>query len=304
MLRHLNCLLLALSTLLLGSATAEEPKKKENPDTVKADAVSAAKAAAKEAEDEDTPKAKPKYPAFSSVIKDATKLEGLITLHKKETSVYAEIPSSIQNKDLIMVMSIARGIGQQPLLGGMSWGFGDDWVWQFRKVDDTIRIVRRNVRFTANKGSPEDKAVGLAYTDSVLYSLPIATMSPGGAPVVDLTPVFMSDIPQLSQVLSGFVFSSNKSNWATVKSYPDNVELEVAATYASSGTQEIETIADSRGATIHVHYSISLLPNTGYKPRVADDRVGYFPECAQGLFHENRRRSLRPVHQSLGPAKG
>ncbi len=278
MFRHLNCLLLALSTLLLGSATAsaEEPKNKENPDTVKADAASAAKAAAKVAEDDDTPKAKPKFPPFSTVIKDATKLEGLITLHKKETSVYAEIPSSIQNKDLIMIMSIARGIGQQPLLGGMSWGFGDDWVWQFRKVDDTIRIVRRNVRFTANKGSPEDKAVGLAYTDSVLYSLPIATMSPGGAPVVDLTPVFMSDIPQLSQVLSGFVFSSNKSNWATVKSYPDNVELEVAATYASSGTQEIETIADSRGATIHVHYSISLLPNTGYKPRLADDRVGYF----------------------------
>lgn len=277
--RYLNCwLLVAMAVLLSGTTQAEEKKSasKTDPDTVKADAASAAKAAAKEAEDDDTPKAKPKYPPFSSVTKDSTKLEGLITLHKKETQVYAEIPSSIQNKDLIMVISIARGIGQQPLLGGMSWGFGDDWIWQFRKVDDTIRIVRRNVRFTANKGSPEDKAVGLAYTDSTLFSLPIATMSPSGAPVIDLTPVFMSDVAQLSQVLSGFVFSSNKSNWATVKSYPDNVELEVAATYASSGSQEIDTVADSRGATIHVHYSISLLPNTGYKPRLADDRVGYF----------------------------
>ena len=60
----------------------------------------------------------------------------------------------------------------------MSWGFGDDWIWQFRKVDDHIHIVRRNVRFTAAKGSPEEKAVKLAYTDSVLFSLPIVTIEP------------------------------------------------------------------------------------------------------------------------------
>ena len=77
-----------------------------------------------------------------------------------------------------MLISIARGIGETPLLGGMTWGFGDDWIWQFRKVDDRIQIVRRNVRFTAAKGSPEAKAVELAYTDSVLFSLPIATKSP------------------------------------------------------------------------------------------------------------------------------
>ena len=33
----------------------------------------------------------------------------------------------------------------------MSWGFGDDWVWQFRKVDDNVHIVRRNVRFKADQ---------------------------------------------------------------------------------------------------------------------------------------------------------
>ena len=33
---------------------------------------------------------------------------------------------------------------------------------------------------------------------------------------------------------------------------------------------------DSRGVTVNVHYSISELPQTSYKPRLADDRVGYF----------------------------
>jgi hypothetical protein len=86
----------------------------------------------------------------------------------------------------------------------------------------------------------------------------------------------MSDLPQISQVLSGFFFASNRSTWAEIKDLPDNVELEVAATYASGGGSNFDTVADSRGVTINVHYSISLLPQTGYSPRLADDRVGYF----------------------------
>jgi len=106
--------------------------------------------------------------------------------------------------------------------------------------------------------------------------LPIATKGPGGGDVVDLTPVFMSDLPQISQVLRGFAFSPSKSNWDSVKVFKDNAELQVAATYASSGALDFDSVADSRGVTINVHYSISPLPSTGYKPREADDRIGYF----------------------------
>lgn len=217
-----------------------------------------------------------KYPPFADVIKDSEQVDGLIRLHHKGTRLYAELSSSQFNKDFIVLISIARGIGKGQILGGMSWGFGDDWIWQFRKVDDRIQIVRRNVRFTAQKGSPEERAVDLAYTDSVLFSLPIATTSPSGAYVVELTPVFMGDLPQISSVLHGFSFSESKSSWASVKGFKDNMELEVAATYASSGSEDFDSIADSRGATINVHYSVSLLPQTGYQPRLADDRVGYF----------------------------
>src|SRR5690606_17543411 len=99
---------------------------------------------------------------------------------------------------------------------------------------------------------------------------------PGGTMVVDMSPVLMSDLPQISQILPGFVFAASKSSLAAVEAYPDNVEVQVAATYASSGARDFDTVPDSRGVTINVHYSISKLPSTGYKPRLADDRVGYF----------------------------
>jgi hypothetical protein len=215
-------------------------------------------------------------PPFAVLLKDATKVSGLIPLWKKDDKVYAELTDSLLGKEFFVLISIARGIGDRFLLGGMSLGFGDDWVWQFRKVDDNIQIVRKNVRFFAAKGSPEEKAVDLAYTDSVLFSLPIATTGPSGGHVIDLGPVFLSDLPQISEALPGFSFARDRSTWARVKGFPDNVELEVAATYGSSGTRDIDTVPDSRGATITVHYSLSLLPQNAYRPRLADERVGYF----------------------------
>jgi hypothetical protein len=222
------------------------------------------------------PKAKPKYPPFAEVTKEATKIEGMITLYRKDDTLLAELGPEDLNHDFIVLISIARGIGQSPILGGFSWNFGDDWVWQFRKAGEQIHLVRRNVRFTADKGSPTARAVQVAYTDSVLFSLPILTKSPDGGIVVDLTPVFMSDLPQISMVLPGFSFSPSKSSWAEVNGYAKNVELQVAATYASSGASDIDSVPDTRGVTVNVHYSISELPQTSYKPRLADDRVGYF----------------------------
>ena len=64
--------------------------------------------------------------------------------------------------------------------------------------------------FRAARGTPQEKAVHFAYTDSVLFSLPIATMGPGGTFVIDLTPVFMSDLPQISNVLRGFLFAADR----------------------------------------------------------------------------------------------
>ncbi len=224
--------------------------------------------------------AKPKYPPHATVLKDAKPITGLIPLYWKENHLYAELSSSHFNKDFIVVSAIAKGIGQ-PLVGGttlmeLDGASANDWVWQFRKVDDQVRIIRRNVRFTANAGSPEEKAVKLAYTDSVLYSLPTVTTGPNGGTVIDLAQVFMSDLPQLGQRLPGFSFASNKSNFSAVKGFAENMEIQVAATYASSGFFSLDSVPDSRGATINIHYSISTLPQTGYRARLADDRVGYF----------------------------
>ena len=160
-----------------------------------------------------TTAAKPKFTPYAEVLKDFKLYEGLIKLHRKENKLYAELDAGQLNRDFVVLTAIARGIGEGPLLAGMTWGFGDDWLWQFRRVDDNIHVVRRNVRFRAAKGSPEEKAVRLAYTDSVLFAVPILTTSGSGGVVIDLAQIFMNDLPQIGNLLPGFSFSANKSTW-------------------------------------------------------------------------------------------
>jgi hypothetical protein len=281
------CALVGLALYASARLQAEEPKSPSHAESAKPSAAGTAAAPSGETKYDSgssansgsgsSEESKPKHPAFAAVTKEHKHIPGLVPLYTKEGEVLAELGPSTLNRDFILVISIARGIGHGHLLGGMSWGGnGDDAIVQFRKVNDQIQVVRRNVRFTAAKGSPEEKAVGFAYTDSILFSLPIAAVNSSGGYLVNLDPVFMTDLPQIAHDLPGYSFSPGRSTWAEVRGYPDNVELEVAATYGSGGTTEIDSVPDSRAVSVTIHYSLSLLPQNGFRPRLADDRVGYF----------------------------
>lgn len=234
-------------------------------------------AESKESADSDKPK------AFDKVVPNADKVPGLITMFRKKENLYAEIGSAQLGKDYIVVVSIAKGIGNTLLYAGQSYL---DMVWQFKKVDDRIQIVRRNYRYQADSGTTEEKSLSLTYTDSILFSIPIIAAGPSGGDIVDLTSIFMSDLPGIARSeLSGFSFAKDRSSWEKVKGFSDNVELEIAATYSSSSDSESFNglVLDSRGLTVNVHYSISMLNDTGYKPRQADERVGYFTTAIKNL---------------------
>ena len=189
----------------------------------------------------------PTPPPYAALLKDAKTHSGLLTLHHTSNNRYAELQSGDYNAEYIVLISIAAASARARLLGGMSWGFGDDWVWQFRKVGrQGPHRPRRTCASRRRRTRRKARAVPAAYTDSVLFSLPIVDQGSEGGDLVDLTPVFMSDLPQISQVLPGFIFSPQKSSWAKVQGVStENMELEVAATYASSGQAEIDTVPDS-----------------------------------------------------------
>jgi hypothetical protein len=206
---------------------------------------------------------------YEQLINKKKKTEGMWTVYHSDQQILAELTDASLKREYIIIPSIARGISQGMVLGGMSWGFGDDAIWAFKKTEDKLFIYQRNVRFRAKPNTPEATAVELAYSDSILYSLPILTKAPSGAILVDVTQVFMNDELQIgSEIGPGFRFVQDRSTLSKVKAFEDNLELQINAVY--SGSMPLVTVPSSRGVQVGVHYSVSVLPpigSNGFRPR-------------------------------------
>lgn len=197
---------------------------------------------------------------FEQLTADRTAIDhdggAMWNMWHNDQQLLVELTSADLQQEYIILPSIARGTGTGMVIGGMSWGFGDDIIWTFRKSGDKIYVLRRNVRFRADANSPEATAVEIAYNDSVIYALPILTTTPGGGDLVDMSRIFMSDDQNIGRSIgAGFRFVSDRSTWNEVKAFPGNVELEVAAVYSGSGDLEGK-VPDARGVTVDVHSTL------------------------------------------------
>ena len=135
-----------------------------------------------------------KFRDFAEVIKDAGKIDGLFTLHRKDDHLYAEIKPNQLDQPMICPIAIARGMAS----AGQPLNFGDEWVLVFKRVGDKVQLIRRNVHYKAPAGTPLEKAVKQNYTDSVLLALPILSINPSGqAVVIDLADIFLTDFAEL-----------------------------------------------------------------------------------------------------------
>ncbi len=227
-----------------------------------------------------------KFPEFAKVVKGAKVSEGLFTLHQKDDNLYAELRPDQFDKPYLLPIAVARGAG----MGGSTLNFEEQWVVLFKKVGDKVFLVRRNVRFTAKPGSAEAKAVETTYNDSILLAIPVKTMNlMKGTTVIDLSDIFFSDFGQLGL---GFLDRS-RTTWNKVKAFKKNVELQVSATFSGGGFGRMmflsggEDVIDDRGITVVVHYGIIELPEAGYQPRYADDRVGHFLTAVKDFSKDN-----------------
>ncbi|HMP08122.1 MAG TPA: zinc-dependent metalloprotease, partial [Lacipirellulaceae bacterium] len=214
-----------------------------------------------------------KFREFSDVTKDAKKIEGLFDLYHDGQRLYAALKPGDFKRSFLAPMSVARGVAS----AGMALNFGEEWVISFERVGDNVHLIRKNLRYEAPRGTPLEKAVQQNYSDSVLMSLSIVSdNAPGGAVLVDLGDIFFTDFAELG--VGGL--DRQRCSWHKIKAFPNNLELQVNLTFRGAGRSLGRSgdggYIDPRGITLVVHYSIVNMPEPGYRPRMADQRVGHF----------------------------
>ncbi|MBW4420623.1 MAG: zinc-dependent metalloprotease [Myxacorys californica WJT36-NPBG1] len=258
------------------------------------------KPASKPADDGDSEKGqKP----FDEVIQDTTSSKGLFTLYqnKKTGKLYAEIKPNQLNQNYLAVMTLESGIGERGIYSGLPIG---DFLFTLRRVNNSIQFVVPNINFRAERGTPIRRSVDRSFSDSVLEALPIRSTHPQRKSIlVELNSLLLGDLPGLMPVVSSalegsYTLEQNTSFFDKVKAFPSNVEIESVYGLSGSGNDSelpsyIAALPDSRAFSLKVRYSLSALPeNNGYRPRLADDRVGYFITAYRDYTDDTPRQSF------------
>ena len=227
----------------------------------------------------------PQVAYWQRITGSTQRIAGLVDFYysEKDDELHMAIRADQLGRDFIMPMSIARGAGQT-ILGGIMLNGGDNWIVQFKQVGQNLHFIRRNVNYTATPNTPLADALQISFTDAVLLALPIRGRSPDQRSfLIDASEIFMGDL-----VGFGLRPDRRRSTYLQVKGFPENVALQVSLVAAWPFETQNRELADPRGAQIVMHYGLSMLPPQGsYRPRLADDRVGYFLTARKDFSNQN-----------------
>ncbi|WP_225895266.1 zinc-dependent metalloprotease [Leptolyngbya sp. NIES-2104] len=238
---------------------------------------------------------------FDEVIKDTKPLKGLFTLYQNEKigRVLLEISPNQLDRNFFAAMTLETGVGERGIYSGLPLG---DFLFTFRRVNNSIQFVVPNFYFRADQGIPIERSIQRSFSDSVLETLPIRSIhAERKSFLVELNPLLLSDLPGLMPFLSAslqgsYNLESGNSYFDRIKAFPENIEVESVFAFSGSGNGDnfptyIETLPDSRAFSLKVRYSLSQLPeNNSYRPRLADDRIGYFITAYKDYTTDTSRR--------------
>jgi hypothetical protein len=249
---------------------------------------------------------------FAEVTRDAKESDGLFRLWQKEDKVWIEIAPDQLDHLYFFSTNLDQGLGESRFLAGsmsssLSRRFGGPAVVVFRKVGGNVQLIARNVKYTAQAGTPEARAVEDAFSDSLLATAPVASQAhpERKSILIEANALFFADLPGAAPRLEQsfrqpYAFDARNSSFRDVKSTPDFASFSVTAHYAlarvtfpqpgSPYTAEMpSTIPDIRSLFLGYHYSIARLPASVMRPRVADTRIGYFGTDVWDFTTDDRR---------------
>lgn len=254
--------------------------------------IDAAKTApAKEKKDELKP--------FDEAVKDMENIPGFFTFYKsKKGELFLEILHEQLNKPFIAIITLETGIGDYPLLAGLPLNEGEIYFW--KQVNQQLFLVKENTAFTADTEKPIHHAVKRSMSDSIFGAVKIESIHPKRKSfLINLANILINDNSGIANNLSEmlevpYALDKEKSYFGPANGFPQNVEIDVELHFAANKFPKIflPTVMDPRSLPLRIHYSFSELPETSYKPRLADNRVGHFITARQDFSTDTKETPI------------
>ena len=240
--------------------------------------------------------ATPKPPA-TRVFEHSVAMDGLLPVHVDKSGGRILITLPVAGDDgvcarLLYATALRTGLGSAPTF--LDRGrIGNTQLLAFRRYGTKVAAVFENPRF---RGAGAGDAASPDFATSIVWMGDIAATLPDGRVVVDLSGFLASDTLGIADGLNqssdtfgvggsqgagkGFALDAKLSaaDAASVKLFPDNLEVDAVQTYASkSPGAEVSNIAPQpQQVSFTVHHSFVRLPAPGFRVRRFDPRIGGF----------------------------
>ena len=223
-----------------------------------------------------------KIKEYSQVItKDAKSQKGLFAIHKVADKYFYEIPKTMLGKEMLLVSRISKipsGLGNGYVNAGSS---ANEDLITWERFQDKILIKVKSYASVANDSLPINLSVKINNYEPTLYAFNIEAFSKDSANVViDVTKFFSSDIkalsgldPAIRETYKVKNLDESRSFINSMKSFPLNIEVVQDFTYIASKPSVLES---TETISIQMNQSMVLLPEIPMKPRLFDERVGWF----------------------------
>lgn len=243
-----------------------------------------------------------KEKTIDETVKDFEKMEGVFTLYRKRESgrdtIYLELKEEQLNQLMMLQATASTGTSDQVVAGDPI----NDILFKFvRANEERLYLVVPNINFRAADGKPIRRSVDRAFAESILEAFKVEARQPERKSLlINVSDLFRGDIAQVSALfrsgggslpIPGLQRSANysldrdKTSVVAIKVFPDNLFIQseynfTSTTGGGAGIGSIlgsgGTLPDSRSAVIRVNYNLFPLRDNGFRPRLADPRVGYF----------------------------
>lgn len=221
-------------------------------------------------------------PSIAEKTEGAETMEGFFNLYWNDAEgvLYWEIDPGAG--EFLYQVSMGSGLGSNPV--GIDRGqLRGTHVLEAKRVGPRLLLMEPNYRFQARSdNSTEVQAVRDAFAPSVYWGFDVVAESDGRA-LVDATPFFVRDArgaaAQIAQRGQGS-FQLDRSRSAVhlpaTRSFPENTEVEALLTLTSSNPGGLVrgVAVNPQAVTLRQHHSFIRLPDDGYRPRIADPRIG------------------------------
>ncbi len=234
------------------------------------------------------------------VTERAVTQPGMFKVHRIGERLLFEIPATALDKEMLL---ISRPVESTLQDAAGFFGGGMRAIVQWERAGDRVvlRGKEHDLYLMADPGAAISRQVDGFRKGPVLSAFAVAAYGPDSAAVIDVSDLFLSNIPELAPV-EGIVRNRSwvEKTWA----FPENVNIEVtqsgAARPAAAGGFGAPPGAQAplRSQTARVHFSMLKLPDQPMMPRWMDERVGWISSRTYDMSRaDHRAKQVAFIHR-------